>query len=113
LKPSNQCQFVPSIEGLEHKHTALVGVEDVGREEGGEEEDNPPRVLEGLVEADELCLPGRVLHHDDLRCVLSKRRCENASIPSTLVPSSRMTLSASQMKRPRTSPQLIITMKAA
>lgn len=46
--------------------TALVGVEDVGGEEGGEEEDDPPLVPQGLIKTLELSHPGRVLHHNGL-----------------------------------------------
>ena len=51
-------------------HTALVGVEDVGREEEWEEEDDPPLVLQRLVKTLELGDPARVLHDNGLveRC---------------------------------------------
>lgn len=49
----------------------LVGVEDVGREEHGEEEENPGRSVESFPKTLDLGAPGRVLHQDDLGVVLT------------------------------------------
>ena len=47
----------------------LVGVEPVAGEEHGKEEDDPGVGPEDLVQADDLALPGRVLHEDDVGAV--------------------------------------------
>lgn len=49
----------------------LVGVEPVGSEEHGEQEDDVRVVRKSLPETDELRLPGGVLHEDDLGAVLT------------------------------------------
>ena len=49
----------------------LVGVEDVGGEEHGEEQQDPGLLEESVPEAADLAVPRRVLHEDDLGVVLA------------------------------------------
>ena len=49
----------------------LVGVEDVGGEEHGEEQEDPGLLDKGFKKALELGLPGRVLHENDLAAIIA------------------------------------------
>lgn len=49
----------------------LVGVEDVGGEEHGEQKENPGRAGDGLPQTNKLRLPRRVFHQDNLGAILT------------------------------------------